>query len=70
MFKKTLMTLGLLALTTLSGCIIVPPRPPVVFTPVPPPPGAVVLAPVPVPVFGFWGGGYYRGGYYGHGHWR
>jgi hypothetical protein len=68
MFKKTLIALGLLAVGT--GCIIVPPRPPMVLAPVP---GAVVVAPVPViapvPVFGFWGPGYYRGGYYGRGRW-
>jgi hypothetical protein len=69
MLKKTLMTLGVFAVTTLSGCIIVPPRPPVVVAPVGP--GAVVVAPVPVPLFGFWERGWYGRGYYGgHGHWR
>jgi hypothetical protein len=72
MLKKIL--LGLVGLTTMTGCVVVAPRPPVaayyygpeVVAPVPAP---VVVA--PVPVFGFWGGGYYHGGgYYGRGHWR
>jgi hypothetical protein len=69
MLKKTLITLGLLAATTLSGCVVYSPPPPrygYVYAP-----GPVVVAPV-VPVFGFWGGYWRGGGYYGHGggHWR
>jgi hypothetical protein len=71
MFKKTLITLGLLGATTLSGCVVyAPPRPRYVYSYgyVDGPPAAVVVA--PVPVFGFYGG-YYRDGWYrGGGHWR
>jgi hypothetical protein len=68
MFKKMLITLGLLAATTLSGCVVYAPPRAVVYGPAP---GAVVYAPgvvVPiVPVYGFYGGWGWHGGY---GRWR
>jgi hypothetical protein len=74
MFKKTLIALGLLGTTMLSGCVVYStpapravvygPAPAVVYEPAP----AVVVGPV-VPVFGFYGGYYH--GYYGyHRGWR
>jgi hypothetical protein len=67
MFKKTLITLGLLGTAMLSGCVVY--APPhygaVVYGPGP----AVVVAPV-IPVFGFYGGGYGRGYYGYHRGWR
>jgi hypothetical protein len=78
MIKKTLIGLGLLVATTLSGCVVAVPRPGVVYGPVYAEgyDDAVVVAPVPTPFFGYWGWGWYghgygRGGYYhGRGHWR
>jgi hypothetical protein len=72
MFKKSLIALGLLAATTLTGCVVYTPGPPrygdaYVYGPAP-----VVVEPV-VPVFGFYGGWYHGGwgyrGYHGR-HWR
>jgi hypothetical protein len=69
MMKKTLVQfgigLGLLAVTTLSGCVVYSP-PAAVYAPAPgavvyaQPAPAVVVAPV-VPVFG-WGWGWHGGG--------
>jgi hypothetical protein len=65
MLKKTLITLGLLAATTLSGCVVYGRPRAVVYAPAPAP--VVVCAPV-VPVFGVYGWGW-GGGYHG-GRWR
>jgi hypothetical protein len=66
MFKKTFISLGLLAATTLSGCVVYAPRP-VAYAP-----GVVVYGPdVVVPIVPVYG--YYRGwgwGYHGGGRWR
>ena len=66
MLKKTLITLGLLAATTLTGCVVVPARP-VIY-------GPEIYAP---PVFfspffigGGYGRGYGYGGGYRHGYYR
>jgi hypothetical protein len=65
MFKKTLIALGLLAATTLSGCVVYGPRPVAyapgvaVYAP------AVAVAPV-IPVYGYYSGWGWRGG----GRWR
>jgi hypothetical protein len=59
MFKKTLIALGLLAATTLSGCVVYAPRPAVAVCA----PGVVVYGPPVVPVYGYyrgWGWGYHR----------
>ncbi len=69
MMKKTLIALGLLAATTLSGCVVAVPRPAYAYGEDDPYYGnAVVVAPV-VPVYGWgwYGGGWYRGGYGWHG---
>jgi hypothetical protein len=73
MFKKSLIALGLLAVTTLSGCVVYTPGPPrYAYTygygyacgPAP-----VVIAPV-VPIFGFYGGWYHDGWHRHGGRWR
>jgi hypothetical protein len=69
MMKKTLVALGLLAVTTLSGCVVYGPPRPVVYAPGPAYYGpaypyygpTVVVGPV-VPAYGFYGGW--------HGRWR
>lgn len=80
MLKKTLIALGLMAATTLSGCVVAVPPPGVVVGPAYPaypaycdsaavvaPAPVPVPVPVPVPLFGFWGGWWHHG-YYGHGY--
>ena len=72
MFRKVVVSLGLLGATALSGCVVYAPPPPragYVYVDAPPP--AVVVAPVPiVPVYGFYGGYYHGGWYRGGGRWR
>ena len=73
MLKKTLISLGLLAMTTLtSGCVVYARPHAVVYGPEP-----VVYSPAVVvdPVFGFYGGYGYGwrgegGWHHGGGHWR
>jgi hypothetical protein len=63
MLKKTIIKLGLLAVTGMSGCVVYAPARPAVYAPgVAVYTPGVVVEPV-VPVYGFYGWG-------GRGHWR